>query len=55
MIHELTPHDAEPHDAGLDSLDLFLNEIGRTPLLNKEQEVELASASRPVTSAPRTT
>jgi RNA polymerase primary sigma factor len=42
MIHELTPPDAEPHDAGLDPLDLWLNEIARIPLLTKPQELALA-------------
>ena len=32
----------ERSEAGLDSLQLFLNEIGRNPLLTAAQEVELA-------------
>jgi RNA polymerase primary sigma factor len=42
MIDDLPHTDAEPHDAGLDPLDLWLNEIARVPLLTKPQELALA-------------
>src|SRR3954468_6764204 len=42
MNDDPTPIDAEPHDAGLDPLDLWLNEIARIPLLTKPQELALA-------------
>src|SRR4051794_21001118 len=41
MNDDLSPIDAE-HDAGLDPLDLWLNEIARVPLLTKPQELALA-------------
>ena len=42
MIDDLPHSDAEQHDAGLDPLDLWLNEIGHVALLTAPQEVELA-------------
>ena len=42
MIDDLPHSDAEQHDAGLDPLDLWLNEIARVPLLTKPQELALA-------------
>ena len=42
MIDDLPHSDAEQHDAGLDPLDLWLNEIARVPLLSKPQEMALA-------------
>jgi RNA polymerase primary sigma factor len=42
MNDDLTPIDADPHDVGLDPLDLWLTEIARTPLLTKSQELALA-------------
>jgi hypothetical protein len=39
--------------ATTDSLQLFLNEIGRYPLLTAAEEVDLASASSVVTRTPR--
>ena len=38
----ITPRKREP-ELGEDSLNLYLAEVGRTPLLNKEQEKMLAS------------